>query len=496
MIQPQLDEYMESKTNILWICSDQQRWDTLGCYGNEFVQTPHLDRLANGGVLFENAFCQSPICTPSRASFLTGRYPRTTRCRQNGQAIPGDERLLPRILADTGYKCGLAGKLHLSPCNPTVCPEMERRINDGYDVFHWSHHSGPGWETNAYHQWLKARGMSYSEQPHPDSPYVSFGPEVDNHQTTWCAEMAIDFIESQAGTEQPWLFSVNFFDPHHPFDAPESLLERYTEQLQEIPLPAYTEGELDSKPHWQRREHNEAYGGYPFGKMSDLDHRLVRASCFAMCDLIDQQVGRMLEVLERSGQLSNTLVVYMSDHGEMLGDHGIYLKGAHFYEPAVHVPLILSQPGTLEPQKISDLIELVDLAPTFLDATKQPPEPGMQGHNFWPKLTKQVDTSPLRQDVYCEYYNAMPPDWDEWHTGEKDSSLGDHATMLRTKKYKLVVAHGHEAGELYDLEYDPQETQNLWNSPNHSKIQVKLLKRLSDRMAWTADPLPERVSVW
>ena len=110
----------------------------------------------------------------------------------------------------------------------------------------------------------------------------------------------------------------------------------------------------------------------------------------------------------------------MSDHGEMLGDHGIYLKGAHFYEPAVHVPLILSQPGTLEPQKISDLIELVDLAPTFLDATKQPPEPGMQGHNFWPKLTKQVDTSPLRQDVYCEYYNAMPPDWDEWHSGEKD----------------------------------------------------------------------------
>ena len=153
--------------------------------------------------------------------------------------------------------------------------------------------------------------------------------------------------------------------------------------------------------------------------MRDLDHRLVRASCFAMCDLIDQQVGRMLEALERSGQLSNTLVVYMSDHGEMLGDHGIYLKGAHFYEPAVHVPLILSQPGTLETQKISDLIELVDLAPTFLDATKQPPEPGMQGHNFWPKLTKQVDTSPLRQDVYCEYYNAMPSDWNEWHTGEK-----------------------------------------------------------------------------
>src|SRR3546814_19952192 len=112
------------KPNILWVCTDQQRWDTLGCYGNDHVETPHLDRLAKQGVLFERAFCQSPVCTPSRASFLTGRYPRTTRCRQNGQSIPADERLISRLLADAGYACGLSGKLHLSPCHRSE----ERRV--------------------------------------------------------------------------------------------------------------------------------------------------------------------------------------------------------------------------------------------------------------------------------------------------------------------------------------------------------------------------------
>ncbi|MCK4298614.1 MAG: sulfatase-like hydrolase/transferase [Planctomycetes bacterium] len=121
--------------NILWICTDQQRFDTLGCYGNRFVHTPNVDRLAQTGVLFEHAYCQNPVSTPSRASFLTGRYPRTTRCRQNGQSIPQDEVLITRLLADAGYTCGLSGKLHLSACHPSVCPVTERRTDDGYPLY-------------------------------------------------------------------------------------------------------------------------------------------------------------------------------------------------------------------------------------------------------------------------------------------------------------------------------------------------------------------------
>ena len=136
------------RPNILWICSDQQRWDTLGCYGNTFVHTPNLDRLAKNGAFFEYAFSQSPVCTPSRGSFLTGRYPRTCRARQNGADIPAEEVLVTKMLADAGYTCGLSGKLHLSTCNPSWCTTMERRIDDGYTVFHWSHDTAGHWGTN------------------------------------------------------------------------------------------------------------------------------------------------------------------------------------------------------------------------------------------------------------------------------------------------------------------------------------------------------------
>ena len=163
------------RPNVLWICTDQQRHDTLGCQGNDFVRTPHLDRLAAGGMRFTRAFSQSPVCTPSRASFLTGRYPRTTRCRQNGQSIPEDEVLVTRLLADAGYTCGLAGKLHLSPCHPEVTHGSERRIADGYDEFHWSHHPSPDdWPTNEYFHWLRERGTVRGSEtlaavaPHPE----------------------------------------------------------------------------------------------------------------------------------------------------------------------------------------------------------------------------------------------------------------------------------------------------------------------------------------
>ncbi|MDP6506871.1 MAG: sulfatase-like hydrolase/transferase, partial [Planctomycetota bacterium] len=209
-----------SQPNILWLCTDQQRFDSLGCYGNPFVHTPNIDRLAEDGILFEHAYCQSPICTPSRASFLTGRYPRTTRARQNSQNIPEDEVLIPRMLKDAGYVCGLSGKLHLSACSPRVCKGTERRIDDGYDVFHWSHHPKPDWPTSEYGLWLKEQEVTYQTPRLDDSGHVLKGMPEEYHQTTWCAQKAIDFLESCAEFDRPWLFSFNCFDPHNAFDPP------------------------------------------------------------------------------------------------------------------------------------------------------------------------------------------------------------------------------------------------------------------------------------
>jgi arylsulfatase len=478
------------RPNILWICSDQQRFDTLGCYGNSFVHTPHLDGLAETGTLFEYAFSQSPVCTPSRACFLTARYPRTCRTRQNGADIPENEVLLTKLLADGGYECGLSGKLHLSSCNPLVCKTMERRIDDGYSEFHWSHDTGAGWGThNEYYAWLEGHGKQYQTSQHPDCPYVALGMPAEFHQTTWCIEKACQFIEARKDRCEPWLFSVNMYDPHHAFDPPEEYLQRYAKCLDDIPLPNYVEGELAHKPLYQQYDHESAYGhqaGMPYPDMTPKDHRLVRAAYWAMCDLIDAQMGRLLDTLTKTGQFENTIVIFTSDHGEMLGDHGIYLKGPYFYDCAIRVPLIIVWPGNIKVQRSSALVELIDLPQTLLDAIGLPHHPGMQGKSLWPMLTGKCEADSHRDNIYCEYYNAMP-----WH-----QSPTAQTTMVRTERYKLTVDHTRSTGELYDLHSDPTETHNCWDKSNYTEVKMEMLLQMCNRMAWTVDPLPLRQADW
>lgn len=468
--------------NVLWICTDQQRFDTLGATGNSFVHTPNLDGLAASGVLCTHCFCQNPVCTPSRASFLTGRYPRTTRCRQNGQAIPADEVPVTRVLAEAGYHCGLVGKLHISPVAPKVTPVIERRIADGYGEFHWSHHPAADWPANEYTRWLDGRGTQFHSTPVEGCRYIRRGMPIQDHQTTWCGDVAAGFIRGAARFNRPWLLSVNPFDPHHPFDPPPELLDQYLAGIDRIPLPNYVQGELANKPVFQQRDHRGAYnrpGSFACSEMSPKDHRHIRAAYWAMIDLIDRAVGRMLDALAETGQLERTIVIFMSDHGELLGDHGLYLKGPHFYDPAVRVPLILSWPGRVAPTVMSSLVELVDLAPTLLDACGLPRSPGMQGRSLWPLLIGQDQQ--VREDVYCEFYNAgTHPD--------------AQATMVRTASAKLVAYHGQGTGELYDLTVDANESHNLWAQGTAAALKEQMLSKLCDRMAWTVDPLPLRQS--
>ncbi len=476
------------RPNILWICTDQQRGDTLGCTGNRFVTTPNIDALARRSAHFERAYVQSPVCMPSRASFLTGRYPRTTRLRQNGQVIPADERPISRLLADAGYHCGLVGKFHLAPADPAVNASIETRINDGYAEFCWAGDPHDNWgEHSGYTAFLSKRGKRFETPPHPDCAFVEIGMPEDLHEATWCAERAIDFIERRASSAAPWMFSLNMFAPHHPFNPPEDYLQPYLGRLGEIPLPAALDNDLSGKPAFQAVDATGAYGRtMPYGRhMSDHDHRMVRAAYWAMCDLVDVKVGAILEALERTGQIDNTIVIFMSDHGEMLGDHGIYLKGPYFYEPAIRVPLIVSWPGTIAPQRHGGLTELVDLAPTLLDACGLDPHPGMQGRSLWPQLTGREPPAG-RADIYCEYYNAMP-----FH---RDPT--PQLTMLRTQSHKIVVDHANDDGELYDLGADPGETVNLWRDGDALPVKADMLTRLAHRMAFTVDPLPPRISEW
>ncbi|MEO2014641.1 MAG: sulfatase-like hydrolase/transferase [Fuerstiella sp.] len=463
--------------NILWLCTDQQRYDTIHSLGNDLIRTPNIDKLVDEGVAFTQAYCQSPVCSPSRASFLTGRYPRTTRCRQNGQTIPADEVLVSRMFADAGYRCALAGKLHLASCSEG---KVEERVNDGYHDFLWSHHPQPDWPENAYTQWLHAKGQSWEKlYSGPSTGFVKEGVPAEFHQTTWCADMAIDFIQSNR--DRPWFFSFNCFDPHHAFDPPPEYMAKYSPD--DMPLPKTRPGELDSKTTFQQLDsiwaHNSP-GEFHTAAITDNHRRQVTAAYYAMCELIDDQVGRIMHSLEQSGQRENTIVIFMSDHGEMLGDHGLYFKGPHFYDEAIRVPLVMSWPGRFQSGlRVDGLTELVDLVPTLLEAADLEVPERVQGRSLLPQLTGNADPAHHRQAVFCEYYNS-------WTHGNA------YGTMLRTSDRKIVVYHGTDQGELYDLKSDPDEFTNLWTSPDHQSMKLRLMQQCFDASVLSMDPCPPR----
>ena len=467
-----------TRPNVLWICTDQQRHDTIRSLGNPHINTPCIDSLVGEGVAFTQAYAQSPVCTPSRAAFMTGRYPRTTKCRQNGQALPPNEKLVSRLFADDGYTCGLAGKLHLATCANGVA---EARIDDGYSVFHWSHHPQPDWPENAYTQWLHTKGTSWEEvYGGASTDYIKHGVPEEYNQTTWCADSAIEFIHEQNGA--PWFFSYNCFAPHHPFDPPEEFLARYNPD--DMPLPKARPDELETKTTYQQLDgkfsHNDPEG-YDITKMTDRDKREVTAAYYAMVELIDKQVGRMVAALEETGQLENTIVIFMSDHGEMLGDHGLFLKGPHFYDEAVRVPLIISWKDRFAANLRADcLMELIDITPTLLEAAEIDVPKTIQGRSLMPILLSQREAGHHRDYVFSEYYNA----WTHKHS---------YASMLRTREEKIVVYHGTDQGELYDLKNDPDEFENLWNSPEHTKGKLRLMKACFDASVFTMDPCPIRL---
>lgn len=463
--------------NVLWICTDQQRADTIAALGNPYIRTPNLDRFVAESVACTNAFCQTPICSPSRACFMTGRYPRETNMKSNSDYIRPTEKLVSRWLADQGYDCGLAGKLHLSPCDRGF---VEQRIDDGYRVFDWSHDISNNWPgKNQWRNWLDAQGVRYPRTPQETQRTGVWGVPIDPKytQTAWCAERAIEFMKSHK-PDQPWMMSVHMYQPHAPYHPTAEYLSHYDPN--KMPSPAYKEGELDNKPVFQRTDHQGAYGGHgtSFAKESDSDHRLTTAAYYAMVEQIDTELGHMLKTLDELGMADNTVVIYMTDHGEMLGDHGIYEKGPYFYDCLTRVPLIVRWPGKLKAGlRTNALVELADIAPTVMEAVGLTIPAGMQGHSLMPLLTGE--TTSHRDSVYMEFYNAVA-----------SYTPVPMATCVRTAQWKLSYWQTLGTGELYNLEKDPGEVINLWGTPHAKDAQSMMLQQLAARMIQSTDPLP------
>ncbi|MEZ4707752.1 MAG: sulfatase-like hydrolase/transferase [Caldilineaceae bacterium] len=487
---------MSTRPNILWYCSDQQRFDTIAALGNPHIHTPRLDAFLGSGVAFTHAFCQAPICTPSRASFLTGMYPSALGVNGNGYAeFPAHfaERLITHQLARAGYDCGLVGKLHLA----SASGGQEKRVDDGYRYFQYSHsHKGPRELGHDYADWLRQQGADPDALMADASPGTyhlgarqkGFGgvfaptPAADNipphlHQTHWCTEKSIEFIEKNRGADQPWLLSINPFDPHAPFDAPWEYFRRYDPET--LPGAHFAAGDL---AHQQKL----VDAGVDFQSKprhpDEWQHKLMQASYYAMIEQIDHEFGRLLDYLEESGQRKNTIVIFTSDHGEMLGDHGLILKGCRLYEGLVRVPLIVSWPGHFQQNVVSDaLVELTDLAPMLYECAGLSIPYFVQGKSLHPQLTGERAPAAHRAAVRTEFYGAINyPDQ-------------THATMLRDQRWKLIAYHGKDLFELYDLANDPWEHNDLSTDPAHRAVLHDLMRQSFDATAYAHPPVPARV---
>jgi arylsulfatase A-like enzyme len=272
----------------------------------------------------------------------------------------------------------------------------------------------------------------------------------------------------------PWLFSINIYDPHGPFDPPREYIDRF--DIDSLPEPLFRDSDLAAQERlvaikFQRKAKRPTYP----------EARQTLAKYWAQIELIDENVGRMLDALEETGQRDNTIVIFTSDHGEMAGDHGLNQKGCRFYEGLVRVPLIFSWPGRFkEGTRSNALVELVDIAPTLLEATGLDVPETMQGKSLLPILKGKVDPNEHRDFVRSVFYKVL-------------EGPQSYATMIRTHEYKLVNYHGHETGELFDLTKDPHEFENQWDNPDYAPIRFDLMKKSFDALAFAVDTGPPRV---
>lgn len=492
-----------TQPNILWICTDQQRWDTISGLGFREARTPHIDSLMETGVAFRNAYTQSPICTPSRSSFLTGMYPSAHQVQRNGNdRFPAHLELVPKVFQKAGWRTGLIGKLHLAATQRRI----EERADDGYDEFYWSKHPYPEKDAPAhvraahdYENWLVEKGVDVDTAFAFASEALADGMPTEHHQTTWAKERAQRFIRGHAGT--PWFLSINLFDPHPPFDPPAEYMRRFDPGA--MSLPIFHESDMARYERFRNVDQQATNPvdprilpppgkavTIPEGREShdtppdSYDARRIKAAYMAMIELIDDMVGSLLETLRQTDQERDTLVLFMSDHGEMLGDHGLLYKGCRFYEGLVHVPMLASWPGRAKPGVSDALVELVDIPATLCEAAGLPPMEQSQGRSFFPLLTGEAPLDVHKDRVLCEFWDAIG----------FPGSRGSRGTMYFDGRHKLCLYHDVGEGELFDLQNDPNEFDDLWPDPNHRDLRLALTERSFAAFARASGIGPRRVA--
>jgi choline-sulfatase len=445
----------DERPNVLFIMDDQHRYDYLGCAGADFLNTPNLDRLAERGVRFTQCTTNSPVCAPARIGLASGLQPTRLGALDNRAFLPFSTRTYYHRLRDAGYRVGCIGKLDLAKPD-----HYNGRYGDRPCVYGWGFthpeecegkmHAGNSPTPNGpYNFYLQEHGLF--EKFHQD--YKKRSAKGWNVGASWDSVLPTEHFEDAyigrraaewirtIPDDFPWHYFVSFVGPHDPFDPPTEYADLYRDV--EMPPPIVESGE--GKPDWVR------------SRMKDATPEQVAVTRRQYCgaiQLIDDQVGMMLDALDERGMLENTYVIFSSDHGEMLGDHGLYTKSVA-YEASLRVPLIAAGPG-VERGRVSDaLVELIDVNPTICELAGLPPQENIDARSVGPVLRGEADG----------------------HREDAVSAITNFRT-IRTDRYKLIDNY-NAPNELYDLQEDPQELHNI--AADRSEIVRDLRGRLHRR---------------
>lgn len=454
------------KPNILFIMTDEMRWDYLGVAGHPAIKTPNLDKLANSGYYFPRAYSPHPVCVPARVTLFTSRYGSVTGVRGNGNNTNQGEIFLPSILQHFGYSTGISGKLHFHP----------RGHAYGFDEFYSYTGEGEVVE-NTYLHYLKKQFGSISKyptaegtKPFPDDPLGAdlglFRHSTEHYESHWITRHAVDFLRRQSD-EKPWFLFLSYNRPHSPSVLPEPYFSMYRDANIEVPELPGRFTRKDAELLGARERH--------IVEDPEMAEKMIKSYMGAIT-LVDDRVGEVLDLLEKRGWRDNTIIVFTADHGNLLGDQGRWFKGP-MWEGSSRIPLIICVPETLQekagnPRKIDEIVELTDIMPTLLDlAGLKNKVEGMQGESLKHLIEERKEG------------------WRNYAFG----SLGNQL-MIVEGDYKYVHYKnkpGLPEWEVFNLKEDPKEKVNLAEREGVREMLPPILERMQKIEA--EQPLPMNV---
>ncbi len=479
--------------NVLMIMTDQQRKDSLGCYGNPKVATPNLDRLSRESVTFERCYVANPICMPARLSLFTGMKASNHGLWTNGVLLDRELDTLASELGKNGYQTASFGKIHFTPYGGDGGNwESQNLWRSMDDSTQWN---GPYWGFDHveltlahtsmlahYGRWFKEHGgePSMLKSPVVETSNSEASPgqkmnmkdpagedswvrhmSVQLHDSTFVAERTVDYLRKRRDKSRPFFAVASFPDPHHPFNPPEEVASLY--DYDDVVMPSGGPQDLASRPtHYLQHFHGAWHrkGTVKPKHEGGVGESLTReriAHTYAMVDLIDRSIGKILDTLAEENLTEDTIIIFTADHGELLGDHGLWLKGPFYYEGLVNVPLMIRIPGTT-PFRSRQLISTIDIMPTLCEALGIPIPYYVDGISQLPHVADP--TKAVREHCLIEYRN-----------GYEEQDISSKAII--TKQFKYVLYQTGQQ-ELTDLVNDPKETTNLIDEEGYREVVATL----------------------